>query len=252
VRRATGGPALRVGRGQVHVTLALTHPAALGGVADPNRALNRHVRPLLRALDALGSQPTTFGGRDIVLMGAAPIAWVGLGHVRSTSTTTIEAIVALSRPFGLPAELDLAHGAIAPRFLGRTPSTLEAVLGQPIDPDAVVGAIVAAYALQAEDSVATEPPASLPMTRVDADEPAFTAMVEEAIGLLGARRNAAGLVELGGDLFASADALASLGAALSQPSDDDAMRATIDATLDGALLLGVRDVGAFARLARAV
>ncbi|MBL8714356.1 MAG: hypothetical protein JNL79_00045 [Myxococcales bacterium] len=253
VRRATGGPALRVGRGQVHVTLALTNPAVLGGVADPNRALNRQVRPLLRALDALGNQPTTFGGRDIVLMGAAPIAWVGIGHVRSTGATTIEAIVALSRSFELAAELDLAHGAIAPRFLGRTPSTLEAVLGRAIDPDAVVGAIVAAYALQAEDSVATEAPASLPMTRVDADEPPFTAMIEEAIGLLGARRSVEGRVELGGDLFASTDALAALGDALATlDADEAAAHATIEAALEGALLLGVRDVGAFARLARAV
>ncbi len=54
-------------------------------------------------------------------------------------------------------------------------------------------------------------------------------------------------------MFASTDALAALGEALAKPSDDESsVRATIDATLEGALLLGVRDVGVFARLARAV
>jgi hypothetical protein len=252
VRRPTGGPALRVGRGQIHVTLVLSHPAALGGVAYPGRALNRHVRPLLRALDALGDKPATFGGRDILVVGAAPIAWVGIGHRVDTGQTCLEALIAVSKPFGLDPELDLAHGAIAPRFLGRAPSTLEAALGKRLDPEAVLGAIVAAYALLAEDSVATQDPTSLPMTRVDADEPPFTAMVEEAIGLLGARRDGGRLV-LGGDLFASTDALARAGEALSEaPADDAAALARLDAAFEGALLHGVRDRASFLRLARAV
>lgn len=252
VRRATGGPALRVGRGQIHVTLVLSHPAALGGVSDPERAQNRHVRPLLRALDALGDKPTTFGGRDIVLMGAAPVAWVGIGHRVDSRQTVVEAVVAVSRPFALDEALDLAHGAIAPRFLGRTPSTLEAVLGKPVDPEAVLGAIVAAYALSAEDSVATQDPVPLPMTRVDADEPPFTAMVEEAIGLLGARRDG-GALTLGGDLFASADALTRAAAVLSDPPADDAEALRrLDEAFEGALLHGVRSRASFLRLARAV
>ena len=162
VRRATGGPALRVGRGQIHLSLSLSRPEAFGGVADPNRALNRHVRPLLRALEAIG-KPTTFGGRDILLMGASPIAWVGLGHRVADRSTTLEAIVSVRTPFGLPTDLDLAYGAIAPRFLGRAPSTLEGVLGREIDASAVVSAIVAAYGLAASETQRAEAP-TLAMT----------------------------------------------------------------------------------------
>jgi hypothetical protein len=39
--------------GDLFVALDLVRPDALGGVADPNRALNRHVRPALRALSSI-------------------------------------------------------------------------------------------------------------------------------------------------------------------------------------------------------
>jgi len=243
VRRATGGPALRVGRGHVFVALELRGPDALGGVADPGRALNRHVRPILRALTSLGDVAATSGGRDLILARGVPIAWVGVGHERATRRTTLEAIINVTRSFALDPALDLAHGAIAPRFNGATPTTLEETLGRKVDPAEVVEAILQELTAAAGGDAAKLALPSLPTTRVNPDELPFTAMVEEAIGLLGAlvERNA---VVVGGDLMASSDALAELGQrALSL--DHDGLGAAIDATLgaeSGALLLGVRSL----------
>ena len=254
VRRATGGPALRIGRGRVYMALHLRGCDALGGVIDPSRALNRHVRPLLRALTSLGDITATYGGRDVVLMGGEPVAWVGVGHERRTGRAVVEAVVNVSASFALDDALDLAAGAIAPRWLGKPVRTLDARLARKVEPGEVVEAILRELAKAAEGSAGrTELPA-LPRSRVDVDEPPFTAMVETSVGLLGA------LVErdrlaLGGDLYASRDALDDLGRALFALGPD-APSAAIDEAVashfdDRALLLGVEDRAVFAKLARA-
>lgn len=253
VRRATGGPALRVGRGQVFVALELRAPHALGGVADPARALNRHVRPLLRALTSLGDIAATSGGRDLILARGVPIAWVGVGHERKTGRTTLEAVIDVSRTFALDPALDLAHGSIAPRFNGATPSTLAETHGRSIEPDVVVEAILrelAAVAGGDADKIALP---SLPPTRVNPDEAAFTAMIEEAIGLLGAvvERET---VTIGGDLMASSDVLRELGDRAFRCADDDTLGTAIDEALgpeSGALLLGVRALESIRKVVRA-
>jgi hypothetical protein len=241
VRRATGGPALRVGRGQVFVGLELRTPDALGGVADPGRALNRHVRPLLRALTSLGDIAATSGGRDLILARGLPIAWVGVGHERSTGRTTLEAVIDVSRSFAIDPAIDLAHGAIAPRFNGATPTTLSEMLGRTIEPAEVVEAIVRELAMVAGNEVEKLTLPALPTTRVNPDEATFTAMIEESIGLLGAvvERDR---VTIGGDLMASSDVLAELGRrALTLEGDE--LAEAVDRSLgpdSGALLLGVR------------
>lgn len=256
VRRATGGPAIRVGRGQVYVALDLRSPSALGGVADPGRALNRHVRPLLQALTSLSDYAATSGGRDVVLVRGEPVAWVSVRNEQATGRTGLEAVVAIDKPFGLADELDLAHGAIAPRWTGKRPTTLAVVLGRAVDPSAVVEATVRAYAAAAGGDVERWEPPSLPASRVDPDQAPFVAMVEEAVGLLGGVVARDRLV-VGGDVIASHDALDALGArlfALGPDADDEAIGAAIDAALapgSGAMLLGVRSLGSITKLVRA-
>jgi hypothetical protein len=252
VRRATGGPALRVGRGQIYVALDLRAPSVLGGVDDPMRALNRHVRPLLRALTSAGDLVATSGGRDVILVSSAPIAWIGIRHVRATGRTAVEAIVSVTKPFALDPALDLAHGAIAPRWLGRAPSTLEALHGRSIDVASLARAIAQVYEELAGASARFEPP-GFPASRVDPDARPFTAMVEEAIGLLGAVVERDRLT-IGGDLMASEDALADLGArlfALGSHADDAAITTVIEEAFAGAMLLGVRSTASITKLVRA-
>jgi lipoate-protein ligase A len=252
VRRATGGPSLRVGRGQVFVALELREPSAMGGVVDPARALNRHVRPLLRALTSLGNIAATSGGRDLILARGVPIAWVGVGHERESGRTVLEAVIDVSRSFALDASLDLAHGAIAPRFNGATPTTLNDVLARTVEPSEVVEAIVRELAMVAGGSVERLTLPALPTTRANPDEAPFTAMIEEAIGLLGALVERDRVV-IGGDLMASADVLADLGRD-AVGSGDDELGAAIDAALgpgSGALLLGVRSLDSLRKVVRA-
>jgi hypothetical protein len=256
VRRVTGGPAIRIGRGQVYLALDLRTPAALGGVADPARALNRHVRPLLRALTGLGDVPATSGGRDVVLMRGEPVAWVSVRHLRASGRTALEAVVAVTKSFEVPAEVDLAHGAIAPRWAGRHPTTVSAALGRTVTAEEVVEAILSAYVATADTAAQKFEPPALPASRVDPDETPFVAMVEEAVGLVG------GVVErdrlvIGGDLIASEDVLRVVGDRLHElgPEVDDAqLGAVFDAALgpsSGSLLLGVRELSSFTKLVRA-
>ncbi|MBI2389846.1 MAG: hypothetical protein HYV09_09660 [Deltaproteobacteria bacterium] len=253
VRRASGGPAVRIGRGRVHVALHLRSPDALGGVSDPGRALNRHVRPLLRALTSLGDVTATSGGRDVILMGGEPVAWVGVAHERRTGRTVVEAIVNVSASFALDDALDLAHGAIAPRWLGKPVRTIDQVLGRSVEPALVVEAILRELAITAEGQIDRIELPALPRSRVDLDQAPFTAMVEEVVGLLGAvvERDR---VALGGDLYASTDALEALGAelfALGPDVDDARLSAAVDAAFaEGTLLLGVQHRGSIGKVVR--
>jgi len=254
VRRATGGPAVRVGRGRVFVSLHLRSPDALGGVADPARALNRHVRPLLRALTSLGNVAATSGGRDVIVMGGSPVSWVGIGHERRTRRAVLEAVVNVSSSFAVEDALDLAAGAIAPRWLGKPVRTLEECLGRKVDPGEVVEAILRELVAAAEGSATRVELPSLPRSRVDAEQAPFTAMVEEAVGLLGAVVERDRLA-IGGDLYASSDVVEELGAklfALGPEVDDATLGAALDEAFgEGTLLLGVQSLPSFQKLVRA-
>ena len=134
VRRGSGGPEVRLGPGTVHVALALAHPGALVP-CDEKRIVNRAVRPLLRALTRIGALAHFFG-RDWVSVQHRPVAWVGFAHDAGTRRTLFEAFVAVRTPF---------HVTERPSFLGKTPGTLEAIVGKPIEPQRLVDAIVDAY-----------------------------------------------------------------------------------------------------------
>jgi hypothetical protein len=229
LRRGSGGPEVRVGPGTVYVGLALESPAALLP-CDESRIVNRHVRPLLRALGRAGAVAHFFG-RDWVSVAHRPVAWVGFAHDATSHRTVFEAFVAVRTPFALSGRAS---------FLGKPQGTLESVTGTAIDEARLVGAIVDAYTRDAE--VLPQAPPDLRVSPVQTAPP-WTAMVEEAIGPLGAGPDAAGVFRVGGDLLVSRDALARLEARAANASKDDLGR-VLDDTLaaPGVALDGVRSL----------
>jgi hypothetical protein len=218
-RRCTGGVTWRAREGDLFVAIDLARPDALGGVADPNRALNRHVRPALRALSSLGTKtPAIYGGRDFISVAGTRIASIAVGHVRATGRASIEMIVSL----------DAARAATA---LNDAYST--AANGDVACFDAIV--------------------APAPDGRLDAKP--FDATIQEAIGDVGAAIENA-RVAIGGDLMVSNDAIDVLGDrlfALGPDASDDALGAAIDEALgprSGALFFGVRSLKSIASVVR--
>jgi hypothetical protein len=265
-RRGSGGPEVRVGPDTVHVALALANPGALTP-CDEKRIVNRAVRPLLRAMTRVGALAHFFG-RDWVSVLHRPAAWVGFAHDANTRRTLFEAFVALRTPF---------HDAPRPSFLGKTPGTIEEIVGRTIEPERLVEAIVEAYVV----AWSVEPVDALPLAAPAAEhehandrasgggktagkgrsgddrehandlasaaapsvDPPWAATVEEAIGTLGAGPDARGAFRMGGDLLVSRDALARLEARAPQVPDD-ALGALVDETLGapGVALDGVRSL----------
>ena len=134
-RRGSGGAAVRVGPGTLWVSLALARVDALVA-CTPDRIMNRHVRPLLRALTKSGALAHYFG-KDWISVAHRPAASCGFSHDRGSGRCMFEAFVALSTPF-----------ALGPRgsFDGKEPATLAELTGKTFDPARVARAIGDAYA----------------------------------------------------------------------------------------------------------
>ena len=238
-RRGSGGPEVRVAPGSVHVLLSLSTPAALVP-CDEKRIVNRHVRPLLRALTRTGHLAHYFG-RDWVSVAGQPVAWVGFAHDATTRRTAFEALVAIGAPFAVRARESLR---------GKDAGVVD------VEPSRLVGAIVEAYGRDAEpvELGAPAPPAD----ETPADEPPWAATREEVIGTLGAGPDARGVFRVGGDLLASRDALARFEAAVVVPGVDlgrvtDETLAAPGVALDGVRSLSsVRDCVSEALLGRQV
>ena len=234
LRRGSGGAEVRVAPGMVHVLLALQVPGALVA-CDEKRILNRYVRPLLRALTRTGHLAHYFG-RDWVSVEHRPVAWVGFAHDASTRRTAFEAFVAVNVSFAVRAR---------PSFLGKEPGTLHGA-----EPARLAEAIAEAYARDAEP-VSLDPadvPVDMDDLRVD---PMWAATREEAIGTLGAGRDARGVFRVGGDLLVSRDALARLEARAPVPGVD--LAHLVDETLaaPGVALDGVRSLASIRDLVSA-
>jgi hypothetical protein len=241
-RRGSGGPAVRLGPGTVHVALALAHPGALVA-CDEKRIVNRYVRPLLRALTRVGALAHFFG-RDWVSVHHRPAAWVGFAHDATTRRTFFEAFVAVDTP---------VHVGSRTSFLGKTPGTLAEILGKRVEPERVADAIVEAYV--AAFGVGAVELEALPDDVEDDDaprDPPWAATTEEAIGTLGAGPDARGVFRVGGDLLVSRDALARLEARLPSTAND-ALAALVDETLaaPGVALDGVRSLASVLRVIEA-
>ncbi len=247
-RRASGGPALLAGPGSLHLALSLPRHDALVACA-PSQIVNRYVRPLLGGLARLGAKAHYFG-RDWVSAAHRPVAWIGFAH-GAGGRTLVEAIVAVSHPFALPAELEGYPARAADPFLGKAPATLEEVVGARLDLDEAASAIAAAYhaaygpiAAGAWTGADLRPPAA-------DDRPPWDALVEEAIGFVGAARAPADApaLDVGGDLLASEEVIEALGRlgalAAAPPAElDEAVRA---AARRG-VIEGVRDLRSIARV----
>lgn len=241
-RRGSGGASVRVGAGTLWVTLALAHSAALVACA-PSQIVNRHVRPLLRALTRLGAQAHYFG-RDWVSVAHRPCAAVAFAHDAGTRRAVFEAVVAVTHPFAG------GTGAARASFRGKAPGTIEEIVGKRIDLDGLEHAIVDSYA---NAYGRTPRDIDLDLDRdldhhLDLDDPPWLATTTEAIGEIGAGPDARGVFRVGGDLMASRDAMASLEArAALAPLDAIPSLVAETLTAPGVAIDGVRDLSSLAR-----
>jgi hypothetical protein len=223
LRRASGGPEVAVGPGNVYVALSLRTPDALEPCAE-SRIVNRSVRPLLRALTKTAGLANYFG-RDWVSVKHRPAAWVGFAHDGTSGRTLFEAFVSVKVPFTTPGR---------PSLRDKVPGTLEEIAGRPIDASTVADAIADAYLAghEAEQEVLgarEDLETSLDDLRVD---PPWAATSDEAIGTIGAGPDARGTFRIGGDLLVSRDALARLESRVAAAPDEEVGR-IVDETLAG-------------------
>ena len=214
LRRPTGGGAMRIGPGTLWLQLALTLE---GLTAD--KLVNRHVRPLLKALTKVTNKPVSWFGRDWISMAHHPVGFVGFAHEAASGTGMLEAVVAVDEPFAADPK--------RASFLGKVP----ALLG--VDRDAVLAAVQEAYGLKSSGA---------PSAKVVVSEPPWSATVDEAIGPVAAGRDGHGRLRVGGEFMASSDAVAKLESALAKP--DCAIDRAVDEafTTGGATIYGVRSL----------
>ncbi len=234
VRRGSGGAAARVGPGTIWVQLALARADALVA-CSPDKLLNRYVRPLLRALTRITGIPAGYFGRDWIGMAHRPVALVAFAHDADSGRCLFEAFVGVRSPFETEPRAS---------FLGKAPATLEELAGRSIDPSAACAAIVDAYRTLAGGAHEAPLPESLPEASPLADEPAWTATREEAIGLVAAGRDASGRLRVGGELMASADAVRRLEDRLASGGTVEDVGRHVDEALTtgGAITFGVRSL----------
>jgi lipoate-protein ligase A len=244
VRRGSGGPEVMIAPGTVWMLLSLAHPAALVA-CDHARIVNRHVRPLVRALTRCGAT-AQWGGRDWIGVRARPAAWVGFAHDATTRRTSVEAFIAVSAPF--------ARKSTRASFRAKVPGTLEEIVGRAFDVERIEDRIMEAFGALAPapaPAPARAPaPAPAPAPALApapaparAPDPPWAATVDEAIGVIGAGRDARGIMRVGGDLMVSRDALARLEARLATASPAD-LASVVNETLGapGVALEGVRSL----------
>ena len=231
VRRGSGGAEALVGPGSLWLQLALAGSSALVP-CPPDRLLNRYVRPLLRAISKAGVLAHYFE-RDWVSGAKRPVAAIAFAHDATSGRAFVEAIVAVTTPFAVRTRAST---------MGKEPATL-AELGAKVDVRTLAEAVLSSYrdAYAAEEGeISREPAAAEPVL----DEPPWSAVVSEAIGVIGAGRDRAGRQRVGGELMVSRDALARLEAALQTAPDPAAIGELVDATLGapGVALFGIRSL----------
>lgn len=212
-RRASGGAEAELGPGILHVLLSLPNPS----VFEPIRVdaiVNRHVRPLLRAISRTGAIAHYFG-RDWISARHRPVALIGFAHESATQRTLVEAFVAVNRHPN-----PRSRGS----YLGHDPATLADLLHRSIDigevADRVEEAVLDAHGLTAEER---------PLPELSAPEPPcaprpreWTRTHEEAIGPISIGVDAGARIRIGGELCVSFDALTALEAKLEMIDREDA------------------------------
>jgi lipoate-protein ligase A len=239
-RRSSGGAAVRVGEGTVHVVLALPTIDALAVDCTPQKILNRYVRPLLKGITKTSILAAYFG-RDWVSAGHRPCAYVAFAHDATSQRTIFEAFVAVRTGFALSKRAS---------FLDKEPATLEEITQKSIEPERVAEAIEHAYGTAWDIGIEKRPIDDAP-SALGISSDRWLAHVDEPIGTIRADRNS-----IGGELMASHDAVQRVNDALARTEDDPAaIGAVIDAelkrpnvALEGVRsLVGLRDAVATAR-----
>ena len=233
-RRASGGTHLWVGEGALHLLLALETADALVA-CTPAGLVNRHVRPVLRAVGG------AYFGRDWIAGsrgaggadsggGRAPIAFVGFAHDATSGRAAFEVLLPASSGWCDPSRA--SHRGLAPSHLAE-PARFA---------DAIIAAFEAAFGGGgrftgdggAGGDVGAEPP--------PADATPWAASLDEPMGPLCAGRDARGVLHLGGELFASVDRVEALGRAVD--ADPARAGALVDAafTQGAGVIVGVGDL----------
>lgn len=164
-RRATGGAAVRMGPG----TVWFQEP--FSGI-EPDKILNRAVRPLLAWLTKKTSRPVRYFGRDWIAVGGRPVGIVAFAYEAKADRGVFEAFVSAR-----------SLVTLGPRgsYRGKEPMTLD------VDPEALVGERGVFETFELED------------------DPPWEATAEDAIGLVGAGRDRNGIFRVGGELMGSSD-----------------------------------------------
>lgn len=244
-RRGSGGAEVNIGPGTVWIQLALSSPSVLVP-CEPDRLINRYVRPLLKAITKVGAVAHYFD-RDWVSACGSPVAAVSFGHDTTTGRAVVEAFVSVTTPFSV------RHRA---SFLGKSPRTLRELrvhheVDAPRLADAIIDAYTAAYGIgELSLDTASEMTVSLAKNFANGapddprNDPAWTATCEEAIGLLGAGRDRTGRMRIGGELMASRDVMARLEEEIAASGGN---AAKLDHAVDmlaapGVAMLGVRSL----------
>ncbi len=222
-RRASGGPAISIGRGNVHLALALAHPAALVA-CDAPRLVNRYVRPLMRALSSFGEK-TPYFGRDWLSAQHRPLAWVGFAHDSISKRALFEAVVGVDAPWSLDRN--------RASFLGKSEITMSEANARAISSESVAEAIASEYAKAFSGERAAAPEIEASALAVE-DDPKWAAEIDEAIGVVAAGRDRHSRVRVGGQFLASRDAIARLEAKITT-FDSQTSLSEIGAAVDAEL-----------------
>lgn len=164
-RRASGGPAVRIGPD------AVWFQEPFRGI-EPDKILNRAVRPLLAWLTKKTSRPVRYFGRDWIAVGGRPVGIVAFAYEAKTGRGLFEAFVSARA---------LVTLGDRPSYRGKPPMTLD------VDPETLVTAR-----------------ATFPTTAA-LDEPPWEVTLNDAIGLVAAGRDRHGVMRVGGELMASSD-----------------------------------------------
>lgn len=235
VKRATGGGSVRSGAGVIHAVLALASPGAMVP-ATVDQLLNRYVRPFLAAMTKVAA-PARYFGRDWISVDHRPSASVSFAHVASSGRTVIEVFVGADRSF--------AAGTRA-SHLGKEPIALNTLAKVPVTAERLRAALVSELAERhGLESVELSVPVIAPAPPLPEDPP-WTAVLDDAIGPIGAGRDRAGSFRVGGELMASTDAMTELESRVATALLDggaDAVRQEIDAIVEG--IFGAPEVALF-------
>lgn len=242
--RASGGPAVLAGPASLHVMLSLPREDTWLA-CPPDAILNRHVRPLLRALSRLGS-PASYFGRDWISVRHRPVALLAFAHDAASRRTLFEAFVAIADPFARDARSS---------FMNKKSATLEEVLGKKVDKKALTEHVARAYgeaagaSVQRSDAPLTDLLGDWQVAPPRARAAAWAETVAAPIGVVG-MADCDGGVRLGGDFMLSSDVAAAIEGKLAPQAGAAELEALVLdlLTATDAALYGFRSKEEFAQL----